>query len=436
MATKVEVQRGAMSRHGGKQVDGLRFDAGPTPTLSTPTLPTPTSPAPTLSGANEMAKNTRRIVAMFCYEGPESAVGQFVAKTALALANRKTEVHLFAQKAFDLDLPGVDVHPVATSDNKEDLKKAVDEFTSRASNAFLSTFNGTAEDVTVVGHEWSTVPILSLLHGVKNVDTVLSLHSLERQRGGLGSDLGQWIEETELSGIREARSIIVHNPSTADVIKSCVPDSAERIVDAGLGVPMAGFHFDRDPGEVKARFDVGPVDPTILFIGDLTEHYGPLQLMKAIPSILKSNGQARCIFIGDGDLLWPLRVFSRYLMLDHAVRLAGHLGDEALYELIHAADIVAVPSRGETPWWPIEAAWVASRPVVATDQAASSLLEHEQNCLVVEPDEHSIAAGIQRILADPELGQDMAGRGKKTVERRYGDDKMIRQVERAIGLEV
>ena len=83
------------------------------------------------------------------------------------------------------------------------------------------------------------------------------------------------------------------------------------------------------PGAIKARYQVGPVDPTILYVGDLDTRYGPDVIVKAMPAILRNHKQARLIVVGDGDLLWPLRVYSRYLLLDYAVRLVGHLDGTA-----------------------------------------------------------------------------------------------------------
>ncbi len=198
---------------------------------------------------------------------------------------------------------------------------------------------------------------------------------------------------------------------------------------------MGHFQFNADPADVKARFEVGPIDPTILYIGDLHQSYGPDLLVKAMPTVLRKHPQARCIFVGDGELLWPLRVYSRYLLLDHAVRLAGHVGDQMLYELIHSVDMVVVPSRDPTPWWPIEAAWVAHRPVVATSDAAPLLLEAEKDCVMVDADEADLAAGIDRLLSDPVIAQVTASRGRAKLEERFGDDELIAQIEAVMGIE-
>ena len=65
---------------------------------------------------------------------------------------------------------------------------------------------------------------------------------------------------------------------------------------------LRGAHADGDrqprpldAGAVKARYQVGPIDPTILCVGDLDDKYGPDLLVKAMPGILKNHKQARLV---------------------------------------------------------------------------------------------------------------------------------------------
>lgn len=425
MATITDLkQRGIRTAGATELKEHLRYDRAP----SVPDAPE--APVEESGRGGE-----RPILAMFCYEDTDSVVGRFVKKTAAALAGRNIRIHIFSRRAFRLDLPDVYDHPVGTCE-ADTLQGEVREFTRRASNAFLRNFQACSTTVTLMGHEWSAIPTISLLHGIKNTTAMLSLHSLERQRSDLSNDISKWIEETELAGLREAQAILTHDAGTADLVKQCLPECADRIIDACPHIPMEHFEFTADPGQVKERFQIGPVDPTILFIGDLDHRYGPDRLMKAMPGILKDHPQARCVFVGDGDLIWPLRVYSRYLLLDHAVRLAGHLSENALYDLIHAADVVVVPSIDQTPWWPIEAAWAARRPVVATQDAAPALLQHERDSIVVDSDEQSLAAGIGRVLKDPDLGQTLAHRGRAKLEARYNENKIVAQIIEAMGVEV
>src|SRR5581483_5798004 len=95
----------------------------------------------------------RRAMALFCYEPADGPVGAQVSRTAAALARRGNAVHLFTRHAY----------PVAA--DAAGLLAQVNEFTSRATNAFLRQFPS-GSDVTLMGYEWSSGPALSLLRGI------------------------------------------------------------------------------------------------------------------------------------------------------------------------------------------------------------------------------------------------------------------------------
>jgi glycosyltransferase involved in cell wall biosynthesis len=378
------------------------------------------------------SRDDQNVLALFCFEDSESAVGQYVATIASAMVRWPTAIHIFSRRPFALDDPAIYCHAVDVPAGGT-LLGQIQEFTRAACNGFLrESFNSSR--TTVMGFEWSTIPAISLLHGIKNVRTMLSLHSLERQRSDLGNEVAQYIEETELTGLREAQLILVHNQATADLAKQCVPQCAEHIEVVNPMTPLMNYRLDVDPGKVKARFNIGPIDPTILFIGDLNEKYGPDLLMKAMPGVLREHPQARCVIVGDGDLIWPLRVYSRYLLLDHAVRLVGHVDGQALYELIAASDVIVLPNRQSTPWWPIEAAWAAARPVVATQEAAPELLHAGHDSVVVAADEKAIAAGINQVLANADLGHSIGRVGKARIRDHYGVKKVVARIELLMGI--
>ena len=140
--------------------------------------------------------------------------------------------------------------------------------------------------------------------------------------------------------------------------------------------------------------------------------------------------------LGDGPLYWTLRVYSRYLLLDHAIRFPGSIVNQPMHELIAAADIIAVPSRDATPWWPIQAAWAARRPLVATHKAAPGLLEHERDSLLVYPAEQSIVWGVERLLFDAELGEALGQKGHAKLEERFGWNNVAEQIEELMGVPV
>jgi glycosyltransferase involved in cell wall biosynthesis len=398
--------------------DGLLHQVTPElPLLLTEAPPDPDKPA----------------VAVFCYEDPAGPVGQGAARLAGALAGRGNTVHVFVPSAFPAEVAGARVHVLGESP-AEELLDRVQVFTRRASNTFLKVFPADHKHVTLLGYEWSSVPALSLLRGIRNANMFLSLHSLERQRSDMTSELSRQIADHELSGLREAQAVLFNQPAAAECARHWLPECAPRSVQMRQPFPVAQFKTGLDAGAVKARYQVGPVDPTVLYVGDMDDRYGPDVLLKAMPAILKNNKQVRLIMAGEGSVYWPLRVYARYLLLEHAVRLPGSVEGQALRELIAAADVVAVPSREATPWWPIQAAWAAGKPVVATHSAAPGLLEHEKDAVLCYPSENSVVWGVERVLFDPTLAAKLAQAGAAKLEERFGWNNVAAQVEELMGV--
>jgi glycosyltransferase involved in cell wall biosynthesis len=383
-------------------------------------------PLPEINGAGYQ----QPVLAIFCHEEAGSVVGEFVVRMAQSLADKNLDVHLFAHKGFKTERV---THHVIDDSREEELLDQVQDFARQAGNEFLRLFPVSSIPITLLGCEWSSVPVLTLLQGIRNLNVFWSVHSLERQRSDMTSDLSNSIEEIELAGLRAAKAIIVHDPATVPVCKSLQPECAHRIINDGQVFPVAHFQTDVDPGQIKARYQVGPIDPTILFVGDLSERYGPDLLVKAMPAILKNHPQARLIIVGEGALYWPLRVYTRYLLLEHAVRLVGNVEGQALKELIQAADIIAQPSRSATPWWPILASWAAHRPVVATHETAPNLLKNEHDSVLCYPSENSCVWGIERYLYDLELGRKLAANGHEKLQERFGWKYVTAQVANLLG---
>ncbi|HTU89820.1 MAG TPA: glycosyltransferase family 4 protein [Gemmataceae bacterium] len=385
------------------------------------------------SPAVKTADEVRPVLAAFCWEHPDTPVGQSVLQTVAALARRHTTVHLFGRVSVPLDVPGLHVHAVGDSEG-DDLLVRVQEFTSRAANAFLHQFPGGSPHVTLMGHEWSGAGPLDLLRGLKNNRTIFSLSSLERQRSDMTSEISKRINELECTALRESQVILTQEPAAAEVARFWVPECAARLIAARQPFPVAHFNSKIDRGQVKARYQVGPIDPTILFVGDFSDRYGPDLLTKAMPAILRNHPQARLILVGDGALYWTTRVYSRYLLLDHAIRFPGSVVGQAMHELVESADIIALPSRDSTPWWPIQAAWAAGRPIVATHKAAPALLEHERDSVLVYPVEQSLVWGIERVLYDADLCATLGRNGRDKLEERFGWNNVAEQIEELMGV--
>ncbi len=318
-----------------------------------------------VSSLSPQGTQARPALALFCFESPDSPLGQYVSSLVQALAQLGDRVHLFCRLPFAGMPAGATVHAVGPTASRN-LEADVEDFTLLCAEAFNKQFPSNAEAPALIGLEWSSIQTLQMLSQHTSRDFVLSLSSLERQRSDMSSEASKHIDNIEMSGLRDARTILCQEDGVSNEVRQRLPECKDRLVDAAKAFPTQSFRGVTDPGQIKAHYQIGPIDPTILYIGDLNERHGPDIVMRSIPTLLKNHPQARFVFVGEGDLLWPLRVYARYLLLEGVVRLVGHLEGQALCELIQAADIVVVPSRESTDWWPLQAAWAARKPLIAT----------------------------------------------------------------------
>ena len=355
---------------------------------------------------------------LVCPHSPDSALTRRIVAEANALVAQDVAVVLYCpERPAWLDARVI-VHELGWPTSGSLLEQAL-EFADRVSRADAKTTDA-ARRVVAFGSEWTSVPALRQLQKLAHVDTVLSITSLESQRSDMSSELSRAIERVEHDGLQSVQRAIVSDQSVADGAVSLVGDCAFKLRHARQTFPMEAFVSNLDPGEVKARYQIGPVDPIVLFIGDMNHAHGPDILVRAMPALLRNHGRLRAVFVGDGELLWPVRVQARYMLLEHAVRLLGDRRGQELHELIAAADIVVVPSRERTEDWQILAGWAASRPVVATHQVAANLCGHEDNAVLVYPNPHSCVWGVERVLYDGELQGKLGERGRQSLEERFG----------------
>jgi glycogen synthase len=374
---------------------------------------------------------SQRVVALFCYEAPDSGIGQYVGQLAMALSKRQLAVHIFACKAFDL--PGIASHPVGDPSEK-DMVDAVTEFGKRACEAFHRHIPAGAQ-VSLIGHEWSAIPAMVQLRLSESLDSILLLGSLERQRSDMGHSLNQRIDEVERAGLRDAQAILTHGQATSDAARAGMPECASRVHCLREAFPTHRYQKQLDQGEIKAKYQVGPIDPMILYFGDFDSRHGPDVLMRAVAPVLRNHPQARFVFAGDGELFWPLKVHARYQLLENAIRLPGSVEGAAMDDLIQAADIIAVPSREVTEWWPIQSAWAAERPVVASHCLGQAMgLQHEKEAVLVFPHESSVVWGIERLLYDRDLQTKMAQTAKSELESRFGWGGVAQQICDLMGI--
>jgi glycosyltransferase involved in cell wall biosynthesis len=226
--------------------------------------------------------------------------------------------------------------------------------------------------------------------------------------------LRAWIRWT-LKGVDAA---IVHSEALMPMFHGLVPEARIWPVPNGIeGMPewMRGIN----PGAT-------PPGATVLYLGNLVESKGFLDVMAAAPLVARAVPGVR--FVIAGAYFQPSdREGAERLLQDPEVRavveLPGVVKGDGRFELMRAAELFVFPT-----YYPIEGqptvileAMSAGLPVISTDQGAirDTIVHGETGYLVPKRDPAALAARIIELLRDRPLRCRMGAAGRRRFEAQF-----------------
>jgi len=199
-------------------------------------------------------------------------------------------------------------------------------------------------------------------------------------------------------------------------------------VMAELGVPRGHMSFIANGVDTR-RFQPGdqPLsrrDPVILCVARLVEDKDHACLLDAFAKVLIRMPEARLRLVGEGPLEAKLRARVAEPPLTGKVEMLPATTDVAV--CCRSSRVAALSSRQEgTPNALLEA-MASGLPVVATRVGGVPFLIRGGNGLLVPAgDSDSLAAGLLRVLRDPELAQGMGKAGRERAERDFSFSAMV-----------
>ncbi len=377
-------------------------------------------------------------VAMLTWESLHSVVvggiASHVTELAASLRRLGHEVHVFTrrrpgQSGHDW-IDGVHYHRCAYpghSDFVEDVNNMCRAFVDHVFDVedLVGHFD------VVHAHDWLTANAMIWIKQGRGHKCVLTIHSTEYARCGNSFPGGrsQRIRAQERAGTYWADRILAVSHATKSEIMWMYEAPEWKIAVGYNGVNPHRFDIELDPGGIKRRYQIGPVNPTVLFCGRLTWHKGPDLLLAAVPSILKFYGNAKFVFAGEGEMRGELEARARHMGVADAVRFVGFRNGGELVDLFKMADVVCVPSRNEPFGIVVLEGWSARKPVVVSQNGGpNEYVSHEFNGLKIHPAPDSVAWGLGTIFADFDWGRWMGENGRRTVDEQFTWDKVSRSV--------
>ncbi|NLD95165.1 MAG: glycosyltransferase family 4 protein [Fibrobacter sp.] len=376
-------------------------------------------------------------IAMLAWESLHSVslggVAVHVTELAAALERKGNEVHVFTRMRWNGDwqydnIHGVHYHRVpytGSADIVDDVNNMCRAFVDAVYHQ--EHYMGGHFDI-VHAHDWMASNAMVWIKQGRGRKGVITMHSTEYGRCGNNFYKGraQRIMDHERHGTFCADKVITVSQLLKNEIQWIynVPDWKANVIANGISYQQ--FNGFIDPGQIKARYGIGPMDPTALFVGRLSTQKGPDLLVSAIPYILKFHPNAKFIISGEGDMKRQIEQTARNLGVAHACRFYGVFSRGELVDIYKACDVVVVPSRNEPFGIVVLEAWAAGKPVVATHNG-TEFVWHNVNGFKVHANPESIAWGIGSTFANFDHARWMGGNGRQAVEKSFSWDLIADQ---------
>ena len=185
------------------------------------------------------------------------------------------------------------------------------------------------------------------------------------------------------------------------------------------------------PARTAARRLLGLPDegPIVGTVGRLAEQKGQMDLLRALPVVLREQPGARVAIAGEGPLRPALLREAERLGIEGRVHLLGHVSDP---RIAHAAfDLFALPSIWEGLPVALLEAMAMARPVVAARAVGvvETIDDGVEGLLVPPRDPAALGAALARLLRDRALAARLGEAGRTRVVERHSLEGVARSVD-------
>ena len=268
------------------------------------------------------------------------------------------------------------------------------------------------------------------VHGLWNIPSYLACWHARRQRkpylisprGMLtgpamrtGAARKRWAYRfLEHPNLRHAAALHATSDQESDGLRRLLPGQKTFTVPNGIDLP--------DPstltrGVWRSKLAIGDA-PLILFLGRMHSIKRLDLLTSAFNQVRARHPEAMLILAGGVD---PRYQTSLQLLTGSTLHMkhVGALEDDAKWNLLCDADALVLCSDSENFGVCVAEALAAGTPVVVTRTCPWKILESSGSGLWVEQNAAAIAAGLLRIIDDPQLATEMRVNGRTLVSRMY-----------------
>jgi glycosyltransferase involved in cell wall biosynthesis len=379
-------------------------------------------------------------IAMFSWEALHGwavgGVAAHVTELAAALQRKGHEVHVYTRPRFGTGgvfcHDGVWYHYCPHSLNSSFVDE-VQEMCRSFVWHFFQHEDKFGHYNVVHAHDWlASNAMVWIKEGRPDHRAVLTMHSTEYGRCGNNfyGGISARVRDHERHGTFCADRVIAVSNTLKGELQWMYNLPDWKCWTIYNGVPVHNFNGWVEPGAIKARFGIAPLDPMVLFIGRMTVQKGPDLLMEAIPGLLRFYPNAKFVLAGEGHLRGDLARRAHQLGVNHAIRWFGYMPYWQAIQMFKACDVVCVPSRNEPFGIIVLEAWAAGKPVVASQIGGpGEFVWHNVNGLKIYPTVESVGWGLGTLFTNFDWARWMGHNGRVAAETAFTWERIADQTE-------
>ena len=277
---------------------------------------------------------------------------------------------------------------------------------------------------------WEGYGVLFELLG--RVPVVVRLHTSSKESQAIDaappSRWNRWDVWRERRVARGADVLVTHSEAHRRAMagETGIPADRIRLIPHGLAVHPEWVRPPRPPGP-----------PQVVFLGRMEHRKGTVELLRAVPDVLKAVPDAQFVLIGvDRPHAPGGRTHAQFLEaefpldLRRHVTLAGRLSQPDVDRWLQSADVFVAPSRYESFGLIFLEAMRWGTPVVGTTAGGiPEVVTNGQSGVLVPPESpDELAAALIDLLKNPQKRTALGAAGRERAEREFSVGRMAERV--------
>lgn len=181
---------------------------------------------------------------------------------------------------------------------------------------------------------------------------------------------------------------------------------------------------------LRREFAIGPEEKVIALVGRVTKNKGHFDFLAAMEILRDQDVEFKALIVGDGPEKQLLQELVHDKMLGERVVFTGYQKD--IPGIMHAADLIVLPSYREAFGLTLIEAMFAQKPVIGSAVGGiPEIVLHNHNGFLMEPGNSlQLALQIKTLVSDDKFRIKMGQVGYKRAVSRFALTKMVEETEK------